>query len=223
MRLFAAVLPPPAATAELAVAVDALRELPGLPGADRMRWTQREGWHFTLAFYGEVAEPVRPELERRLARAAARGRPLTLRLAGAGRFGERTLWMGADGDRERLGRLAAAASAAGRRSGIAMEEQAFHAHLTLARTRRAAPATVAGGTHEGDGADGVGGADGTGGTGATRGTRLDLRPYVAALAGFEGAPWTAGELALVRSTPPTSGVPGEQPRYTTVAAWRLGR
>lgn len=219
MRLFAAVLPPPAATAELAAAVDALREPPGLPGADRLRWTQREGWHFTLAFYGEVAEPVRPELERRLARAAARGRPLTLRLAGAGRFGERTLWMGAAGDRERLGRLAAAASAAGRRSGIPMEEQAFHAHLTLARARRA-PAPVAGGSHEAAGTDGV---DGIGGTGPARGTRLDLRPYVAALAGFEGAPWTAGELALVRSTPPTGGVPGEQPRYTTVAAWRLGR
>jgi 2'-5' RNA ligase len=49
----------------------------------------------------------------------------------------------------------------------------------------------------------------------------DLRPYLAGLASFEGTPWEVTELSLVRSHLPVSGVPGEQPRYETVAAWPL--
>ena len=44
MRLFAAVLPPEDVVRELAVEVAELRKL---PGADRLRWTARPGWHFT--------------------------------------------------------------------------------------------------------------------------------------------------------------------------------
>ncbi|MEV0278048.1 RNA 2',3'-cyclic phosphodiesterase [Streptomyces sp. NPDC050610] len=51
----------------------------------------------------------------------------------------------------------------------------------------------------------------------------DLRPYVSELAGFEGAPWTARELTLVRSHLPASGITGERPRYEPLAVWRLGR
>ncbi|MFF8959470.1 2'-5' RNA ligase family protein [Streptomyces sp. NPDC014894] len=69
MRLFAAVLPPAGAVAELGAAVDGLR---ALPGSDGLRWTGREGWHFTLAFLGEVDERLLPELTARLARAARR-------------------------------------------------------------------------------------------------------------------------------------------------------
>lgn len=50
----------------------------------------------------------------------------------------------------------------------------------------------------------------------------DVRPYVEALAGFTGPAWTVTDLALVRSTLPDSGVPGEQPRYDTVARGPLG-
>lgn len=49
----------------------------------------------------------------------------------------------------------------------------------------------------------------------------DFSPYVAALNAFAGRDWTAGELCLVRSNLPRSGVPGEQPRYETVARWPL--
>ncbi|SCE45482.1 hypothetical protein GA0115240_163562, partial [Streptomyces sp. DvalAA-14] len=50
-----------------------------------------------------------------------------------------------------------------------------------------------------------------------------LGPLAQALAGFRGSPWTADTLRLVSSELPRSGVPGEQPHYTTVAAWPLGR
>lgn len=51
---------------------------------------------------------------------------------------------------------------------------------------------------------------------------VDVRPYVDALDAFAGRTWTVADLALVRSDLPTSGVPGEQPRYEAVGRWPLG-
>ncbi|WP_324603612.1 2'-5' RNA ligase family protein, partial [Streptomyces sp. HCCB10043] len=78
-RLFAAVLPPDAAVAELRTA---LAPLHSLPGSRDLRWTGPEGWHFTLAFYGDVPEDATPELEARLERAARRTAPFALRVRG---------------------------------------------------------------------------------------------------------------------------------------------
>jgi 2'-5' RNA ligase len=50
----------------------------------------------------------------------------------------------------------------------------------------------------------------------------DVRPYVDVLDAFTSRTWTVTELALVRSRLPGSGVPGEQPRYETVARSPLG-
>ncbi|WP_282694814.1 RNA 2',3'-cyclic phosphodiesterase [Streptomyces sp. CC208A] len=186
MRLFAAVLPPAPALAELGAVVD---ELHALPGADALRWTSRPGWHFTLAFMGEVDEELIPDLQARLARAAHRTPPFGLRLHGGGRFGRRALWTGAAGDLDTLRLLAERADAAARRAGIPMEEhRRYQAHLTIARAR---------------------------------GEGTPLTPFLAPLATFEGTRWQVGELSLVRSNLPTSGLPGEQPRYETVAAWPL--
>ncbi|MET9445798.1 RNA 2',3'-cyclic phosphodiesterase [Streptomyces cinerochromogenes] len=187
MRLFAAVIPPEDIVDELAAEVSRLRQL---PGAARLRWTARPGWHFTLAFYGEVADDVVPALSDRLARAARRSAPFSLALAGGGQFGRgRALWVGAEGDVEALRLLADRAEAAARKAGVPMgEHRRYKAHLTLARSREA----------------------------------VDVRPYVADLAEFAGGSWTVGDLALVRSRLPTSGVAGEQPRYEVVERWVLG-
>ncbi|MFE2299523.1 RNA 2',3'-cyclic phosphodiesterase [Streptomyces sp. NPDC059445] len=186
MRLFAAVLPPAGAVRELAPDVDALRRM---PGADALRWTGRPGWHFTLAFYGEVADETVPDLTERLLRAGRRTDPFPLSLRGGGHFGGRALWVGAAGDVATMRLLADRAEAAGRKAGVEMEEhRRYRPHLTVARSRDSA----------------------------------DFKPYVAALDAFAGEPWTVGELCLVRSNLPRSGVPGEQPRYETVAACPLG-
>ncbi|MFI9014899.1 RNA 2',3'-cyclic phosphodiesterase [Streptomyces griseus] len=186
-RLFTAVLPPGTAVAALRTAVAPLH---ALPGAGELRWTRPEGWHFTLAFYGEVPEDVLPELCVRLERAAHRTEAFPLRVHGAGHFGGRALWAGAAGGLDTLRLLAERADAAARRAGLPMEEHRRHPpHLTPARSR--------------------------GG--------VDLRPFAAAPAGFGGERWEAGELRLVRSVPPVSGVPGERPRCETVRAWALGR
>ncbi|MCK7627540.1 RNA 2',3'-cyclic phosphodiesterase [Streptomyces sp. RS10V-4] len=133
MRLFAAVLPPAHPLGQLAERMGRLREL---PDADRLRWTGPDDWHFTLAFYGEVPEEALPELQERLGRAAHRCAAYELRIAGGGRFGDRVVWAGADGDRPAMRRLADAAEAAGRRAGLPMgEHRPYTPHLTLARKR----------------------------------------------------------------------------------------
>ncbi|MDT0388349.1 RNA 2',3'-cyclic phosphodiesterase [Streptomyces dubilierae] len=187
MRLFAAVLPPDEVCRELGAVVDELR---GLPGAGGMRWTGRPGWHFTLAFYGEVGDALVPELSARLERAAHRTAPFPLAVRGGGQFGHgRALWAGAEGDLATLRLLAERAEAAARKAGVPMgEHRRYKAHLTVARSREA----------------------------------RDTRPYLDALAGFTGRTWTVDELVLVRSNLPTSGVPGEQPRYEPVGRWALG-
>lgn len=187
MRLFAAVLPPDDVAQELAAEVAELRRL---PGADALRWTGRPGWHFTLAFYGEVDDDVVPELSARLARAALRSAPFALAVRGGGQFGHgRALWAGAFGEVHALRLLADRAEAAARKAGLDMgEHRRYKAHLTLARSRDA----------------------------------VDVRPFVEALDAFAGRTWTVGELVLVRSSLPRSGVPGEQPRYDPVARWALG-
>ncbi|MFI6206924.1 RNA 2',3'-cyclic phosphodiesterase [Streptomyces sp. NPDC051041] len=189
MRLFAAVLPPDDVTGQLAAEVAALRKL---PGADGLRWTGRPGWHFTLAFYGEVDDALVPGLAERLERAARRTEPFPLALRGGGQFGRgRALWTGADGDLRALGLLAGRAEAAGRKAGVELgEHRRYKAHLTVARGRER--------------------------------ETVDVRPHLAALAGFTSRTWTVRELVLVRSNLPRSGAPGEQPRYETVGRWPLG-
>ncbi|MFI5756204.1 RNA 2',3'-cyclic phosphodiesterase [Streptomyces sp. NPDC051569] len=131
MRLFAAVLPPTGAIEELDRAVERARDI---PGADDLRWTGPAGWHFTLAFLGEVEERLLPELTERLERAAHRTEPFPLRVHGGGHFGGRALWAGAAGGIDELRLLAERAGAAARRAGVSMEEHhRYHPHLTLAR------------------------------------------------------------------------------------------
>ncbi|MEU1211842.1 RNA 2',3'-cyclic phosphodiesterase [Streptomyces sp. NPDC005790] len=132
-RLFAAVLPPEPAADELAGAVAPLR---GLPGAVNLRWTARAGWHYTLAFLGNVDEELLPELYTRLERAAHRTEPFPLSIHGGGRFDGRALWAGAEGGTDTLRLLAQRAHAAARKAGIPMEQHRHHTpHLTLARSR----------------------------------------------------------------------------------------
>ena len=169
MRLFAAIDLPDDVAESLSAA---------LPGGDRLRYVPREQWHVTLAFYGELSEPVLAELSERLGWSARRTPAFGLSLRGAGTFPAqarrgRLLWCGLAGDVEALERLAERALASGRRCGIALEERAFSPHLTLARAR-----------HD----------------------PVDLRPEVEALSAYASREWTVDELHLVQSRlgPPVS-------------------
>src|SRR5688500_11561778 len=131
MRLFVALTPPENAVAELGHVADRARGR-----YPQLRWTDSGGWHLTLVFLGEVDNDIRPELEQRLARVAARHPAQSLRLTGGGRFGYRVLWTGVDGDKRALAALAAGARRAAGKSGIPVDDRPWHGHLTLARVPR---------------------------------------------------------------------------------------
>ena len=126
MRLFAAILIPPDVKAHLDAAIGPDRD-------DALRWTTSDSWHLTLAFYGQVDDTRVPDLKSRLTRTAKKYPMLSLALAGSGRFSQRILWIGCEGDLAPMRALARSAAAAGRRAGALTDEGRFRAHMTLAR------------------------------------------------------------------------------------------
>lgn len=131
VRLFVAVTPSAEARAHLVEALTTLR-------STELRWVPAERLHVTVAFYGEVPAGRVGALTTRLGRAVGRSRlprPPRLRLAGAGRFGGRVLHVGLAGDVGVLPRLATSAMAAGRHTGVAVEDRQFEGHVTVARSR----------------------------------------------------------------------------------------
>jgi 2'-5' RNA ligase len=124
-------VPPPSALDHLGGALRRLRDRPGGP-----RWAGRETQHVTLAFFGEVPDDHVPVLTDALSDALGVV-DVHLRLAGAGTFPEkgdpRVLWVGVDGDVEKLAALAAAAAGAGRAAGIPIERRPYRPHVTVGR------------------------------------------------------------------------------------------
>ena len=166
-----AITPPPRVRVHLETPVRQLRALPEVAAhAEEYRWTSIDAWHITLAFLGEVDDRLLPELERRMARAAARHAALRLSLAAGGAFSSRrrarVLWVGVRGDTERLGALARSVAAGARRAKIDVDaKDRFRPHLTLARLRQPTDVTAA----------------------------------VETLRGYAGPRWRAPEITVIRS------------------------
>jgi 2'-5' RNA ligase len=184
MRLFVAIAPPSAVLDELDALVEPLRRR-----RDDLRWTNREAWHVTLAFLGQVDETAAARLLTRLERAARRHHHIRLAFAGAGAFPvasrANVLWSGLTGDRGALARLAESVAAGASRAGAPPPDKGrrFQPHLTLARCRMPA----------------------------------DVTELVTALSCYQGQPWTADRVHLVRSH--LGAI--EHPRYTSLASWPL--
>ncbi|XBQ16936.1 MAG: RNA 2',3'-cyclic phosphodiesterase [Oceanicaulis sp.] len=127
LRVFAA-LPAPEPIVD--AAADLMDQVPGA------KWRPLENLHVTLAFYGELDEPVIEELDHELA--AISCPPFAWRLKGVGRFGKaepHALWAGVEAGPE-LTDLARRCRKAGGRAGVEMERRAFIPHLTLAYLER---------------------------------------------------------------------------------------
>ena len=123
-RLFVAIRPPEHIRDLL---IDAMDE-----SAD-FRWQDDEQLHITLRFVGEVDRPVADDLAGALGQ--IRSPPLELRIAGVGRFEQRSsgaLWAGVE-PKAPLAALAAKIERACQSIGLEPERRAFHPHITLAR------------------------------------------------------------------------------------------
>jgi len=131
VRLFVAIVPPPD------VIDDAARRVAHLPSALRaeLRRVAADRFHLTLAFLGDVDEHRVGPLAECLAAVAGRAVPMRLRLAGAGHFDGRVLWLGLAGDVEPLGKLAADVASTVAEDGPALDQKPFRPHLTVARPR----------------------------------------------------------------------------------------
>ena len=124
MRLFLALRLPDAVVSDLDDALGALRER-----HPQLRWIPPERWHLTLAFFGEVPAREVDALRRRISRRLGDADETELWLAGAGRFGDRVLWVGVGGATAALRAVA---------DRMAVEDRAYRPHLTVARTRERA-------------------------------------------------------------------------------------
>lgn len=110
--------------------VDRLEPLQtGLEGA---RWRMREHFHLTLAFFGDVTEPVAEELDAAIGEMAAP--QMDLEVEGVGWFGRREpgLVYATVKRTPRLEALAADCRKAAKRLGIEPDAKPFKPHITLA-------------------------------------------------------------------------------------------
>jgi RNA 2',3'-cyclic 3'-phosphodiesterase len=152
-----------------------------------LRWTGRDAWHLTLAFLGEVDEELTGRLGERLERAAARHARLSLSLGGAGAFPTAA--------RARV----LWTGIRGDRRGLA----ALAASVAAGARRAGVPPTQEGRRYEPHL------------TLARCRAPADVQTLVATLGGFEGTPWMASEIYLIRSRLQ------DQPRYETLGAWPM--
>ena len=105
LRLFVACELPPEMKAALTALQDALRR----QGAPPVRWVRPEGIHLTLKFLGAVPAQRVSDICAALAPTVEGIRPLGLSLGSLGAFGgrrgARVVWVGVEGDIERVSEL----------------------------------------------------------------------------------------------------------------------
>jgi RNA 2',3'-cyclic 3'-phosphodiesterase len=155
-----------------------------------LRWTSREAWHVTLAFLGQVDESAAARLLPRLERAARRHRSFRLAFSGGGAF-------------------PVPARAKVLWSGLSGDREAL---------ARLAQSVAAGASRAGAPPPDQGRGFQPHLTLARCRTPADVTGLVAALARFQGQPWTADRVHLIRSRLGAT----EQPRYATLGSWPLG-
>ncbi|QGQ19566.1 RNA 2',3'-cyclic phosphodiesterase [Cellulomonas sp. JZ18] len=211
MRLFAAVWPPADVLDHLDLALAAVRPRGG--PEEPVRWTARDAWHLTAAFYGAVPDALADDLAADLEALAGVTAPFELALRGAGVFSHRTLWVGVGGDVDAMSRLSAGARAVGDALGARPDDRPRNRpHLTVGRARPGSrPPRRRGAPH---------GARGPGGRTAAAGEPDPVDALAQALAVYDGPAWQVAAVTLVESRPGEGR--GGGPLYRTVGEWALG-
>ena len=140
LRLFIAADLPDSAPREIGAALDALVAAggAGLPG---WRLVAPAAIHLTLRFLGDTAGERIAAATAALERCAAMSAPLNLSLGPGGTFGgrrARVLWIGLEGQLERLERLARLLNEQLAVEGWDPPDRPLRPHITLGRARRSA-------------------------------------------------------------------------------------
>jgi 2'-5' RNA ligase len=133
-RLFIAAPLPPAVTDQLGHLIDDLssRELP-------VRWTAPNAFHLTFHFIGEVPQERAELLRMSFANLSPRTGQIKVRTGRLGAFPNekrpRVLWVGLDGQVDKLAALRDEIGTMLTRQNVEVEESSFRPHLTLGRAR----------------------------------------------------------------------------------------
>ena len=129
-RLFVALRPPPPIRHQL---------LAAMGGVPDVRWQDEDQLHLTIRFIGSVERPQAEDVAAAIAHVT--GPPMTLSLAGVGRFDRRgrtdTLWA-AVSPHDALAGVHARVDRALAQAGVAPDPRAFLPHITLGRLARGA-------------------------------------------------------------------------------------
>lgn len=113
-------------------------------GIDGARWTERENFHITLTFIGNVDEQKAEDIDDALS--GVRTERFNLRLKGTGSFAQgkfpKILWIGVE-QNEVLGRLKEKIDRALESYGVPFEKRKYVPHVTLARFNKVEEVKVA--------------------------------------------------------------------------------
>jgi RNA 2',3'-cyclic 3'-phosphodiesterase len=208
VRTFAAVLPPDEVLDHLDLALAAARGGPAGRSSD-VRWSARETWHLTTAFYGELPDALVPALVEALGDACADLAEYPLALRGAGVFSHRTLWVGAGGSLEQHAAVTRVSREVGLELGAHDDGRVRdRPHLTIGRARPGSGPPRRRSSRPGDS--------------VRTGAQDDpIAALVRALAVYQGPQWTVDHVLLVESVPGAGR--GGGPLYRTIERLPLGR
>jgi len=135
IRSFLALDPPEEVLREIASIQNRLRKL--IQGD--IRWVRPEGIHLTLKFFGDISGGDVANIATVVGKAAEGERPFSLAIGDVGVFPDphrpRVLWIGMNGDVERLQVFQKGIEQALLQIGFPSEERPFRPHLTLGRIR----------------------------------------------------------------------------------------
>lgn len=104
-----------------------------------IRWTRPEGIHLTLKFFGNISEDDVVNISAVVEKIASGSLPLVLMIGGTGAFPDphrpRVVYLGMNGDVERLIAFQKELERALQTIGFPREERPFRPHLTLGRIK----------------------------------------------------------------------------------------
>jgi 2'-5' RNA ligase len=105
-----------------------------------VRWVKPTNVHLTIVFLGTVTPADIEGIQCEAGLVCGEYRPFTVALSGAGTFpnrrNPRVLWLGLDGELERIASFKSAIEMRLRPYGIRQEKRSFRPHLTLGRFRK---------------------------------------------------------------------------------------
>ena len=105
----------------------------------KVRWLNPNGIHLTLKFLGNIHPAQVDEIAGTAAREVENEPPLTLRPSGLGAFpslrNPRVIWVGIQGEVERLRNIQTCLESTLERLGFGREQRPFRPHLTLGRLK----------------------------------------------------------------------------------------